>query len=332
MIVRDGADTLERCLDSIKAYVDEIVVGIDSRTVDNSEEIARSYNASTFHFEWKDDFSYARNLVADHVTSDWIFVIDADDYLVSVDDSIIPPDEYVGANVSVKTGPGTGILSARIYKKGKAHYVFKIHEYLKFDEPRVTTLDIVMGHSRGKIVEPGRNLRILDDIMTEYPRYLFYYGRECIDSCRLEDGISALQKYIELSSYESEKLQAMVDIARAYFNMDRIKDARKYCLMAIELNQNFQPAYIWLGRIAYQRQEWELGVNWLEASLNLKPMHYVFDHVQMDTQFAWDHLSVCYFYLKDFEKGRFYLEKCLELEPDNERYKSNFKFFEEATS
>ena len=50
MIVRDGADTLERCLDSIKAYVDEIVVGIDSRTVDNSEEIARSYNASTFHF------------------------------------------------------------------------------------------------------------------------------------------------------------------------------------------------------------------------------------------------------------------------------------------
>jgi tetratricopeptide (TPR) repeat protein len=74
---------LERCLSSIRPVVDEIVV-VDTGSTDESVAIAQSFGARVVHREWDGDFSAARNYGLDHMESQWILYIDADEYLAPV--------------------------------------------------------------------------------------------------------------------------------------------------------------------------------------------------------------------------------------------------------
>jgi len=79
MIAKNEEDHIRACLDSVKDYVDEIIVVLDSRSSDKTEEIARSFGAHVFSFDWVDSFSIARNESLKHATKDWVFCLDADE-------------------------------------------------------------------------------------------------------------------------------------------------------------------------------------------------------------------------------------------------------------
>ena len=84
MIVRDESKVLARCLNSIKDWVDEIIV-VDTGSKDNTIEIAESFGAVVFEQPWQDDFSLHRNYSISKATKDWIFVIDADEEVLAED-------------------------------------------------------------------------------------------------------------------------------------------------------------------------------------------------------------------------------------------------------
>lgn len=81
MIVRDIADTLPVTLKSVEGLFDQVVV-IDTGSVDNTIEIARSFGADVHHFDWIHDFSAARNYSFDQLKTDWAFWLDGDDLLI----------------------------------------------------------------------------------------------------------------------------------------------------------------------------------------------------------------------------------------------------------
>ena len=80
MIVKNEEKFLAGCLESVKNIVDEIII-VDTGSTDKTIEIANSYNAKVYHFEWKNDFSLARNESIKHATGDWILILDADERL-----------------------------------------------------------------------------------------------------------------------------------------------------------------------------------------------------------------------------------------------------------
>ncbi|MBV9123425.1 MAG: tetratricopeptide repeat protein, partial [Planctomycetes bacterium] len=80
LIVKDGESGLERCLKSAADLVQEIIV-VDTGSSDRSPEIARECGARVFDFPWQDSFAAARNESIHHATGDWIFWLDADEYL-----------------------------------------------------------------------------------------------------------------------------------------------------------------------------------------------------------------------------------------------------------
>lgn len=79
MIVKNSADTLERCLNSIKDSVDEIII-VDTGSTDETIEIAKRYTSQLYDFKWVNDFSAARNFSLSKCSGDWILVIDSDEY------------------------------------------------------------------------------------------------------------------------------------------------------------------------------------------------------------------------------------------------------------
>ncbi|WP_218080254.1 glycosyltransferase [Anthocerotibacter panamensis] len=80
MIVRDEEALLPRCLESVQGIVDEIII-VDTGSTDRIVEIASSYGAKVFYYEWTDDFAAARNVSLSYAISGWILVLDADEAL-----------------------------------------------------------------------------------------------------------------------------------------------------------------------------------------------------------------------------------------------------------
>lgn len=86
MIVRDEAATLPRALASCADIVDEIVI-VDTGSTDATKAVAADARdrhggaARVLDFVWCDDFSAARNAALSQTAGEWIFWMDADDWL-----------------------------------------------------------------------------------------------------------------------------------------------------------------------------------------------------------------------------------------------------------
>lgn len=97
-IVRNDAAGLERAICSSVSHVDEIIVGIDARSDEETRAIAEAYADEVWTFEAKDiglseedwkankiHFANARNLGRERVKAEWTLVIDSDEYLAHGD-------------------------------------------------------------------------------------------------------------------------------------------------------------------------------------------------------------------------------------------------------
>ncbi|MEM9118653.1 MAG: tetratricopeptide repeat protein [Cyanobacteria bacterium P01_F01_bin.56] len=82
MIVKDEAENLPRCLESVKDCVDEMRI-LDTGSQDDTIAIAASYGAIVTSAEWTQDFAAARNQSLEAATGEWILVLDADESLTA---------------------------------------------------------------------------------------------------------------------------------------------------------------------------------------------------------------------------------------------------------
>jgi len=80
LIARNESRAIERCLMSVRPWVDEMVV-LDTGSVDDTPAIAVRCGARVTHFTWIDDFSAARNAALALTDADWCLVLDADEWI-----------------------------------------------------------------------------------------------------------------------------------------------------------------------------------------------------------------------------------------------------------
>ncbi|GFN32648.1 glycosyltransferase [Paenibacillus xylaniclasticus] len=221
MIVKNEEKVLQRCLDSVQGLVDEIIV-VDTGSTDQTKQIARQYTDKVFDFTWTNDFSAARNESLRHAVSDWILVLDADEYVQSSDHEsiretlkqtpllkssftafILPIHNFMGTSPdpnNVMISPG-----ARIFPNhDKLRYSSPIHEQLT---PRSASLSFVDlpcpiyhdGYTEQRVVSQNkseRNLSILESMKTEQklqdPYYCYTLANQYNSSNRHDE---ALQLY-----------------------------------------------------------------------------------------------------------------------------------------
>lgn len=84
MIVRNEADVIGRCLDSVADVVDEMVV-VDTGSLDGTPDLARSAGADVYPYPWTGSFAEARNYSLRRASGEWILWMDADEALQAGD-------------------------------------------------------------------------------------------------------------------------------------------------------------------------------------------------------------------------------------------------------
>lgn len=77
VITLNEEQDLARCLNSLKDFVDEVIV-VDSGSSDKTLEIAKKFGAKVFHHKFS-DFADQKNYALEKATGEWVLSIDADE-------------------------------------------------------------------------------------------------------------------------------------------------------------------------------------------------------------------------------------------------------------
>lgn len=82
LIVKDEARCIARCLESVRPFVDRMLV-LDTGSSDGTPELAAAAGAEVHHLPWPNDFAAARNHALDLAAADWNLSIDADEWITA---------------------------------------------------------------------------------------------------------------------------------------------------------------------------------------------------------------------------------------------------------
>lgn len=237
MIVKNEEKHLARCLSSVKDVADEIII-VDTGSTDKTIEIAESFCAKIFHFDWVNDFSAARNFALSKCIGDWILYLDADEELNH--NSIEEVKRYkshtpAGVYCTVKShgsasANGSVMKYPRLFAKvPKVEFVGKVHEQiidsLKKNKIPLIESEIEIIHHGYAIDEDGllkkkeRNLSLL--LSSENKKSNVY------DKLKLIQTLISLDKYdeaeVRANNLMNNKLITGVDLSLAMFYMAQIK-------------------------------------------------------------------------------------------------------------
>ncbi len=235
MIVKNEELVLERCLESIKDLMDEIII-VDTGSNDSTKEIAFRYTDKVYDFEWVDDFAAARNESFSHATMDYIYVADADEVLDDenrkrfrfLKEALLPEIDIVQMYYGNQLDNGTAYnfdkeYRPKLYKRlRKFEWTEPVHEMVRL-EPVIYDSDIEIEH-RPVSNHAGRDFGVFikhySSGMRLSKRLHHMYAMELYISGKDDDFISAVKVFEDTLSDTSRSMdeikEAMVILERAY--------------------------------------------------------------------------------------------------------------------
>jgi tetratricopeptide (TPR) repeat protein len=140
MIVKNEARALNRCLESVRGWVGEMVV-VDTGSTDETVAIALAHGARVSHFHWCDDFSAARNAALNQASREWVLVLDGDETCM-VDDpaqlaNALQQSQWDGFSLPISSlnddGTSSKAMVFRLFRRTPPgmRYRGEIHEQLE---------------------------------------------------------------------------------------------------------------------------------------------------------------------------------------------------------
>jgi len=147
MIVKDEETFVGQCLESVRGFVDEMIV-VDTGSVDRTKDICLEKGAKLFEYVWNGSFADARNFGLAQAAGNWILWMDADEMLEVQDAELwrnalrsgdqpifgIPVVNYYGER---PVDPDKAYLATqfRIFRNGLGlKFINDIHEQLNVQE------------------------------------------------------------------------------------------------------------------------------------------------------------------------------------------------------
>ncbi len=217
MIAKNEVEVLEKCILSVKKYLNKIVddiVLVDTGSTDGTKELAEKLGCRVYDFEWVNDFSKARNFSVSKAKNDWVLVLDADEYIVKADKEELKnlcrkEYEHVLSNIMVASLDDNDdvfdrIRIHRIYNRKKFEFRESIHEAVypigNFTTAGYKTKITVehTGYKRSTKIKRGKNefyIKMLMDSLEKDSNNLYLVGHLATCYKEIKEFDKALECY-----------------------------------------------------------------------------------------------------------------------------------------
>ena len=231
--------------------------------------------------------------------------------------------------------PAVNFYIEKIHSRKGYRWEHPVHEVLTYigekEQKYITTNNITVNHYPDDTKSRGSYLPLLELSVKESPqddRNMHYLGREYMFHRRWNECIDTLIKHLNLPSatWKDERAASMRFIARSYKNLNRIEEARMWLDKAIEEAPYLRDAYIEKALLEYQLNNHKAVEKYCLDAVKIK------DHAKsyINEPFSWDHtvydlLSISTYYQDRIEESLQYINKALEISPDNKRLQENKK-------
>ena len=324
-------------LESLKDQVDHIVVGVDSKTTDSTEQVANLYGATTYPFDLDDNFAAARALSFSKAPEDtgWLLWIDTDDVLKS-DVPLRQIADEAAPDVSMiwfpyvyhrdEYGNVTTVFDRErlIRRSAKPRWEGALHETCHADGAQSR-------EERAWIEQPNRteegkgerNFRILHKMLEDpsdhrarlYLAHQYFAGTDWPEACRWYEtfiGLSSPGDVVE------EKWQALIYLTKARRSMGDLDGSIRSANQALLMCPAYADSYYEMSHSYALKGDYRRSIHWHEEGLRRKqpdrvmiqnPLDYTFN------PFVVAHQS--YYKLGNIEKATEAAAKAVAIRPND---------------
>ena len=346
MIVKNEEKVLSRCLDSIKDFVDEIII-VDTGSTDRTLETASPYTDKIYSYKWTDDFSSARNYSFSKASMDYCMWMDADDVLeessrgkfLRLKESLSPDADMVMMKYHTSFDEaGNPVFSYYrerwIRNDSKYCWVGEVHEVIP-PEGNIKYSDIAVCHKKTGPGDPDRNLKIYQKMLAEgrelEPRQCYYYARELYYHKLYQDAIPVFEQFLDSpNGWIENKIETCALCADCYYKLEREDTALLTLLRSLSFDMPRAELCCDIGRHFLQHENYKNAIYWYETALHTRRNDQSGGFILPD---CYDYipllqLCVCYDKLGDLEKAREYNEKAGLCKPCSKAYLYNRQYFD----
>lgn len=344
MIVKNEEAVLERCLQSVKSVVDEIIV-VDTGSTDSTKEIARLFTDKVYDFTWVDDFSAARNYSFSKATMDYCMWLDADDVLAAEDGQalaelkkdltcdVVMMKYYTAFDAEGKP-TFTYFRERLIRRKTGLRWQGAVHEAIP-PAGEILYSNIAVCHRKIKPGDPLRNLRIYQKELaagkTLAPRDRFYYARELTYHGYYDTAVAVLQQLLqEGKGWQENLIEACRLLAECYHKQGEIQKAMHSLLHSFIIAEPRAEICCDLGDLFLEKEDYTIAVYWYKAALKCQRQDELGGFVLPDRYGVYPalQLCVCCYRLGRAEEAIAWNEAAAAFEPKHPSVEQNRAFFD----
>ncbi|UKS23993.1 glycosyltransferase [Paenibacillus sp. HWE-109] len=314
ILSQNEASNIAKCILALQGAVDEILL-VDSST-DETRLIAAQYpKVKIIPITWNDDFAAARNTGLEHVKTDWVIWVDADDVLLSED--IASLREAAGVFHHLDVVPALHVwhlnqVSGTIHHDFSQVRMFPVRRGLRFygrvHEQVGTDKGIFHNDMYRRAVkirlyhfgyEPSvmqsrakfeRNLRLLKHMTLEEPEnpgHWLYYGRESLGIGEENQAYAALLE-AERLGLQTPMFGRMPDVYKFLYQIMMVRmnftEAEAYCHKLIASHPDFPDAHYMLAQVRVKQADALLRLAEIGYKKSLSSLPYYRGSVSADYQ------------------------------------------------
>lgn len=289
MPVKNEARDIERVLKSFRGACDYMVIGVDDKSTDATEEIARQYADVVFHFTWENHFAKARNHCIEKCRElldgpgDWIFMSEGHERLEEGIDELLNLDQVPSkvhvVNVRREDREHAWMFPWLFRNRPEIHFENAAHNALTWNEKHSQDADIPAirtwhePHQENRVERAmqrrSMNRHALLKTLAENPsdtRSCYYLANEW----RREDNDKAIeyyQRYLSMpGKNRPERYQARLSLAeclikRVQEHENTLREKGEDLALRQRQQENMQSVYDTL--IVASADDWSRSEHWI---------------------------------------------------------------------